>query len=344
MLSIRTLARTLSAFALVAPVWATTGPDGVCSAGEQALGLCFQSPGGFVVEAVCGPDGEFPVLDEDGNSRFEYLITGPGVNGGSCAQVHDVSHSDILIPICGDAPLVLLEASPSPELLTNGHGDPSCDFGSEDKENDVLKWDAGVGCEESLLVSLVIQGSVGAAPTTFLIKAGNACSTAKILGPSCDAFTLYCFGTEGCRCGNDDPSGEGGCANATGLGARLRASGSTSVASDDLVLTTDQLPAGSTAWLIMGRATSSTPFEDGFLCIGLRQRAHIFPPQLVGASGIVQEGPGIAGASCSLWSQPRACIVAGSSAYFQTFYRDPAGMVNGCWGKNFSNALAVTFH
>jgi hypothetical protein len=315
--------------------------DGTCSPAESAASLCFQSSDGFIVEAVCGPSGEFPVVDRSGNSHFEYLVTGPG---GDCSDVRDISHVDLQLPVCSASGLVILDAFPAAELLTNGQGDNSCNFGGGDLSHDVLKWDIGVPCEGTRLYTLVLQGAVGAEPTTFLIKAANNCETATILGPSCDQFAYYCYGTSGCGCGNDDPGGDGGCSNATGQGARLTATGSTSVAADDLVLTTDRLPVGSTAWLIMGRRVFNTTFEDGLLCVGRRQYVRVFAPQAVGASGIVQEGPGIVAYACSTFSGPRGCPAPGTTSFFQTYYRNPNGMIGDCWGKNFSNAVAVTFH
>jgi hypothetical protein len=90
-----------------------------------------------------------------------------------------------MLPVCTDTPLVLLDAVPMGQLITGGQGDSSCNFGTGDATNDVYKWDIGVGCNESATFTLVLAGQIDAAPTDFLVKAGTACQTATILGPTC---------------------------------------------------------------------------------------------------------------------------------------------------------------
>jgi len=80
--------------------------------------------------------------------------------------------------------------------------------------------------------------------------------------------TAYCFGV-GCPCGNDDATA--GCANDTGVGATLSASGSTSTTTDDLVLSATGLTSGPGLFFQGNNAVNSgngNPFGDGLRCAG----------------------------------------------------------------------------
>jgi hypothetical protein len=324
---------------------ALAGSDGVCTPEGEALSHCFQTDDGYVVEIVTGPSGEFPVIDAHGNSVFSYLITGPGASGGSCAGVHDVSHADILIPVC-DPPFVIIDSFPAIELIRHGHGDGSCGFGAGDTGNDVLKWDFESGCDEASTRSFTIAGVVAAAPTTFLLKAATVCREGTILGPRCDGFVVYCPGDSDCACGNDNPTGDGGCLNSTGNGARLSGSGSSSVLADDLVLHADQLPPNEMVLFLMARAVGDVriPFKSGLLCLGGpgNKIVRLLDALSSGAAGEASYGPGIVALSCSgTLASIEFCIQPGETWNFQTYYRD---QLDGCGlGANTSNGLAVTF-
>ena len=85
---------------------------------------------------------------------------------------------------------------------------------------------------------------------------------------SSELGTSYCFGA-GCPCGNDDAAA--GCANDTGSGATLGASGSTSISADDLVLKAAGLTPGPGLFFQGDNAVNSgngNPFGDGFRCAG----------------------------------------------------------------------------
>jgi hypothetical protein len=85
---------------------------------------------------------------------------------------------------------------------------------------------------------------------------------------SSELGTAYCFGV-GCPCGNDDVTA--GCANDTGGGATLSASGSTSTTTDDLVLSATGLTSGPGLFFQGNNAVNSgngNPFGDGLRCAG----------------------------------------------------------------------------
>lgn len=144
----------------------------------------------------------------------------------------------------------------------------------------------------------------------------------------------YCFGDGSgslCPCGNPGASGEG-CANSTGRGARLLASGTASTTADDMLLTVDQLPAGSIALLFAGHATPPAPFlGDGLRCAG--NQAQRLGVRLASAQASAQWGPllGVTGH----WS-------SGQQRYFQVGYTDPIGSPCGT-GFNLSPALSILF-
>jgi len=146
--------------------------------------------------------------------------------------------------------------------------------------------------------------------------------------------TPYCFEIA-CPCGNDDPGA--GCINGSGAGSLLSASGTNSVALDDLVLTTESLPASSLAMVFMGMGQASPPFGNGLRCV-VGHTYRLGPPRSSGPSGVLTLGPGIVAASCT--SAP-GCIAPLTTWRFQTWHRDAGGPCGG--SINTSNALSVTF-
>ena len=155
-------------------------------------------------------------------------------------------------------------------------------------------------------------------------------------------ITPYCFGDEDeCPCGAESLSG--GCLNVSGQGALLQATaGGTSVAADDLVLTTSQLPQNTFAMTFMGPGAGNTPFGNGRLCAS-PEGAKLFrylPAQNSGANGTMQLGPGIVAAS-QVNAFAGGDIQPGQTWYFQTYYRDVGGTCG--QGFNLSNALRIDF-
>ena len=158
------------------------------------------------------------------------------------------------------------------------------------------------------------------------------------------AISTYCFGT-GCPCGNDDAGA--GCANSTGNGGLLMASGSAQIANDDLMLVASNLPAGSFGIVYAGTSTTRVPFGDGFLCVlpgppGSPAGTGFLrlPIRMTGATGGFQEGPGIIG-----WTATQTGslgpIAPGTQWHFQAYYRNPRGPCGSGW--NLTNAVSVTF-
>ncbi|MCK6448552.1 MAG: thrombospondin type 3 repeat-containing protein, partial [Planctomycetes bacterium] len=147
--------------------------------------------------------------------------------------------------------------------------------------------------------------------------------------------TPFCFGDGtgvACPCGNVGGPGEG-CANSRGTGAKLSNLGGTSVSTDDVLLDVVNLPTNKNALIFLGTSTfgggNGAPFGDGLLCVQPKFR---FPVQQTGTIGAFQV------------AQPASVtptwMVAGTTRYFQAWFRDPTGPCGATY--NFSNGLAVT--
>jgi hypothetical protein len=139
----------------------------------------------------------------------------------------------------------------------------------------------------------------------------------------------FCFCDAG-PCGNDDPLA--GCANSTGSGATLMATGSASVSADDLGFTSANLLPGEPALLFVGdqrvQGGSGKPFGDGLRCatgaVALLGLARAQP------DGSASWGPGLA--THFGWS-------AGELLRFQASYRDPASPCGS--GLNLTHGLEL---
>jgi hypothetical protein len=147
----------------------------------------------------------------------------------------------------------------------------------------------------------------------------------------------YCFGDGSgspCPCGNPGSS-QSGCANSTGGGAILGATGSNSVAADDLVFNAENLLPNQPALLFVGNNAVNMGdgafFGDGLRCAG--QGVVRLGVRIPDSTGAASWGPGLGGAGG--WSP-------GDDRYFQTWYRDPSGSPCGA-GFNLSNGFRVSF-
>ncbi|MFT7676763.1 MAG: hypothetical protein ACI8QC_000738 [Planctomycetota bacterium] len=156
---------------------------------------------------------------------------------------------------------------------------------------------------------------------------------------SCETsfYSTFCFCAAGAPCGNADPTA--GCTNSTGSGGLLTPSGSTSIGSDDLVLTATSLPPLAFGIPFMGPSTTpAVVFGDGLRCVagGLWR----FPIVMADAAGTVAIGPGLVASSIAL-NPPAGQIALGSTWNFQHWYRDPFGPCG--TGYSVTNAVSATF-
>jgi hypothetical protein len=151
------------------------------------------------------------------------------------------------------------------------------------------------------------------------------------------SIKIYCNGTGSdnggvdCPCGNTVPNAPSGCANSSGNGASLTASGSAFVSADTLVLTATGIPTGHVAYFLFGHTTNGgITFGDGVRCIGSFQRVHKVSHS---AGSDVFPAPNTPPISQQLG------ITAGQLTFFQVVYRDAAGPCHN--GGNTTNALAI---
>jgi hypothetical protein len=156
---------------------------------------------------------------------------------------------------------------------------------------------------------------------------------------SCELFSsAFCFCPAPLGpCGNNDPTA--GCANSTGVGGLLAASGTGSVALDNLVLGATQLPPLRPGLLLQGAtAIPGVAFFDGRRCVSSPIFRHA--PVSTGAAGTATYGPGLAAWTVANFG-PAGWITPGSTWNFQFWHRDapaPCGT-----RANLTNAVAVTF-
>ena len=156
-----------------------------------------------------------------------------------------------------------------------------------------------------------------------------------------DAGCSYCIANRGdCPCGNEDP--DGGCANSTGLGAKLRTRGTASVTSDDLQVVATQLPTNTAVLFLLANTFRRVEFMDGLLCIGgPMSKIYRLPPIMnSGSDGTATYGPGLVAASNTPMVPITGGIHAGETWYLQAYFRDMGSCAN---GANTSNAISVTF-
>lgn len=121
--------------------------------------------------------------------------------------------------------------------------------------------------------------------------------------------------------------------NSTGLGAQIRAEGSSAVSENNFTLITDHLPSNVPALYIFGANQVQFPFGEGLRCIGV-PITRIGPVVAASAQGVVSRIVDLA--------VPPAVgqIVAGAELNFQLWYRDGLG---GPSGFNLSNGLNIVW-
>jgi hypothetical protein len=128
--------------------------------------------------------------------------------------------------------------------------------------------------------------------------------------------------------------------NSLGLAAVLNGAGTTSVASNDFVLTTSGGIPSNFHLYFYGPETTQQPFGDGTRCVGPGPLGlfRLLPPELYSADGVASRWLDLTAAPAA--SGPGR-IAPGSIWYFQDWYRDPH--LPGGFGFNFSSAIQVSF-
>ncbi len=147
--------------------------------------------------------------------------------------------------------------------------------------------------------------------------------------------TSFCFGDgtgTACPCGNLGSAGEG-CANDTGSGGLLSASGSNSVLADDLVLEASGLTSGPGLYFQGNNAVNGglgNPFGDGLRCAGNE----------VIRLEVQFSSFGTSATSISIAS--RGGVSVGDTKRYQLWYRDTGGSPCNS-GFNLTNGYEITW-
>jgi hypothetical protein len=149
--------------------------------------------------------------------------------------------------------------------------------------------------------------------------------TATPTGPG----TAYCFGDgSGTACPIANGGAGEGCANSTGSGAVLAASGSDSASADDLVLSASNLPDNEPGLYFQGNNSvnggNGITFGDGLRCAGFEAKRLEVQTSAGGSSAT-------AGSIVT-----KGLVNAGDTKFYQLWYRDGAGF-------NTSNGLEITW-
>jgi len=155
--------------------------------------------------------------------------------------------------------------------------------------------------------------------------------------------TPFCFGDGSgsvlCPCdpGQSGNAGEG-CANSTGRGAQLIASGTASVTNDSVLLRAEGVPSVSSCLFFQGNIQQNggngVAFGDGLLCIA---SGVIRLGTRTASAGIVEYGAGNPG---DIPVSVRGLVpVFGGTRHYQTWYRNAAAF---CTSSTFNLSSAVT--
>lgn len=150
-------------------------------------------------------------------------------------------------------------------------------------------------------------------------------------------YHRYCYCTPAVApCGNDDAAA--GCKNSLGVGALLSGSGTTSVTTDDLVLSATSMTSGTPSLFFRGPNQINVTFGDGLRCVG--NPTYRMAIVIANGAGTANYGPGIV--ANSLPGGPPGSITVGSTWNFQVWYRDSA---NYCTPSTFNltNGLTVAY-
>jgi hypothetical protein len=202
--------------------------------------------------------------------------------------------------------------------------------------------DNGAGCADftSSMDFACVAG------TSYLIQIGHFPGTAGTTGNvtitqtpgSPEPGMAYCFGDgsgTACPCGNEGGAGEG-CANDTGNGAVLSASGTASVAADDLVLSATNLTSGPGLFFQGNNAVNSgngNSFGDGLRCAGFNV-VRLEVQFSNAANGFT--------ADSTISISTRGGVSVGQTKRYQFWYRDSGG--SPCHSQfNLTNGYEITW-
>jgi len=124
-------------------------------------------------------------------------------------------------------------------------------------------------------------------------------------------------------------------ANSAGAGTVMSATGTNSIAANDLVIVASNGPAAQPGVFFYGPAQIQVPFGEGNRCVG-GAVIRLWPPS-ASAAGVNSRAVDYTSGAIAGGASP---ILVGSTMNFQYWHRDPAG---GPSGFNLSDALEILF-
>ena len=199
--------------------------------------------------------------------------------------------------------------------------------------NEHMVWTNSTGSTQIYYVKVVVYWNSDGECNDYELQLSGSGSV--LATPSCfgDGTTDVGGGLVGCPCGNQSAIGAGeGCASSLGYGATLTASGTSTVANDDLVFSISQARASQPSMLIQGSALVAFPFRDGILCTGTpTERVEVVFLDAAGGGSTV--GSIVTNGNVS----------PGDTRHYQQWYRDPGGISPCGNGSNFTQALMLTW-
>jgi hypothetical protein len=324
-----------------------SGPTFSIYAAPSQLGLDLFGPGTDDLDAL--------ILSENGDGIFEpsqqpcdWVAPGPGLLGGPTDMLlFSVRRGSALIGMPDS--IFGLPIEPGDVLTTPKVGGlspfPGIYIAAEDLGIATLRsGQAGVtiGDELDAMASRRVPyfdcNNNGVEDSVDIAQGSSADANNNSIPDECErGWNRYCQCTSGLGpCSNDDATA--GCANSTGGGASLDASGTTSWEADDLLLTATNMPTYKLGLFLISSSQAQAVLGDGLRCIG--SPFHRFGSFNSGATGAFTKGPGIIASACA--SLPSAyCIHIGSTWNFQVWYRNLTGPCGG--GSNLTNGMQVTF-
>jgi hypothetical protein len=192
----------------------------------------------------------------------------------------------------------------------------------------------GFNCQESLPLELGLGASAtvdgvwiewpsGTVEAWLDLDGDRAHTLVEGAGAACLAPESYCVAAP----------------NSAGPGARIGSEGAPSIGRNALTLTVAGAPPGQPGVFYYGPTQEQVPFHDGFRCVGSGGLGlfRVNPPLVVDPSGEAARWLDLASPPAEAGPGE---IRAGSTWFFQLWYRDPAA---GGTGANLSDGLAVRF-
>lgn len=329
----------------VAPAFSVPGGASVLAPGEGETSLLVAGSDGIVrrVDPASGKARETHDAPEDATCLLEVPFVGLFAgsasgfvwleSGGAFERLADAGDPVVGLAVVEDHLYVTTAAGDLLDLSVAGAHLATHPLGARARGLAAHLTDLLVPLEDGRLLRLDRETGV-----LLDVEATGEAANAVVLDPG--PITLgwaYCYGDD-CPCGNDDPAN--GCANSTGLGGYLLASGSRSVSADDLSLVLTHLPADTLHVLVMSRGWTTVDLGDGLLCIDTTSSHHRFAPGIASAAGYDVLGPGLVQRSTEQFPG-HGHIQAGDTWHFQAWYRDDAGPCGS--GFNVTNAYSVSF-